>query len=628
MPRSVSSASYLHKHRRSPSSSKTISFTAGHPTPDTSPLNDNSSEDMTCQRKADGYSPNTSGQHPANITGSVVSPPDSNLNSSDDDEDSKRGRVRSLENLAELQAAIRTIEQHRMSSPNGLSEETKEVMSRLGHNVPRLKISAKEQTEQATFSPRQPLSEGARKISHSRSSTDGSVSLDFARNKFDSPSRSTSGSDIDEGDDNDLPVKPPMVRKKSGELVRPALRAPSLKRRPSSMPGTPTYGKAVHFDSRLEHVRHFLQVDRPVAVSAGTSPVDSQDDDSEFPFSQETRPFEWEIRLTNFPCETLERKSAPVKVERVFLSADNKNLMGAVVVRNVAFHKFVVARFTLDYWKTTSEVVADYNNDVRRKKTDGYDPFLFSIKLEDQANLENKTLFFCVRYNVNGQEYWDNNNSINYRVEFSKKGLSQNTKQGSTENVQLRSKPVASLPSGRPRSMPISADDFSFGLGSQPGYFSFPQPSVQVIGDSPIRFRNSKASSDIVPDHPDLRTNPASQAFGNRYDFGASLSAAINAAGSTLGDRSGIPTREEVNSSSTKLNPAKEGTVHTAGKSNTRSGAEMPAKSAETTKSDTSKPVALIAEKPPMQSSSYSELINKYCFVRTRTDKGGQAVVR
>ena len=592
-------------------------------------MNDNCPGESSDQPNASGYSRNLSGQQPNKNVGSVISPPDSSQNSSDDDEDRKRGRVRDLENLAELQAAIRTIEQHRRSSPDRTGNETKKTGFTLGHDVPRLKTSAKELGEQATLSSRPPLSEGARKISHSRSSTDSSAFLDFPRNKVDSPSRSTSSSD---GEEIDRPVKPSMVRKKSGELVRPALRAPSMKRRPSSMPGTPTYGKAVHFDSRLEHVRHFLQVDRPVAVSANASPVDSQDEDSEFPFNHETEsssPFEWEIKLSNFPSDTLERISAAVRVERVFLSADNKHLMGAVAVRNIAFHKAVVARFTLDYWKTTSEVVADYNNDVRREQTDkGYDPFIFSIKLEDQNNLENKTLFFCVRYNVNGQEYWDNNNSTNYQVDFSKKPKSQSGKQGSTANVTLRSKPASSLPSARPRSMPISADDFSYGFGSQSDFFSSPHPAPQIIGDSPIRFRNSKSSSDIVPDHPGLRTNAASQAFGNRYDFGASLSAAISAASGILGDRSGLQAREEVNSASTKLNSSMRGSEGLAGKSNARSGQEKPAKASGTAKSDSSKPVALIAEKPPMQSSSYSELIDKYCFVRTRADRGGQEAIR
>jgi hypothetical protein len=50
-------------------------------------------------------------------TGATISPPESSHNSSDDEEP-KRRRGRNLENLAELQAAIRIIKQRKESSPN------------------------------------------------------------------------------------------------------------------------------------------------------------------------------------------------------------------------------------------------------------------------------------------------------------------------------------------------------------------------------------------------------------------------------------------------------------------------------------------------------------------------------
>ncbi len=132
------------------------------------------------------------------------------------------------------------------------------------------------------------------------------------------------------------------------------------------MPGTPTFSKAVHFDSHLEHVRHFLQVDRPLAVSAGSSPVDNYDSEGEYPFNADERqagrlpPFEWELVITNFPVDTPARKAQPVRLERVWLSNDQKCLIGSVIVTNLAFQKYVTCRFTLDYWKTTSEIGAEY----------------------------------------------------------------------------------------------------------------------------------------------------------------------------------------------------------------------------------------------------------------------------
>ena len=633
LPHSSSSRAYLNKHRRSPSVTKRSELL----TPDSTPKEGRSpnSEDQ----KGEGTSATRIRQSPADSSAasSEPSPPVSPQTSSDDDTSTTRGRSRDVANLAELQAAIRIIEQHRAGSPDtNASEATKNARLILGLPLQQIDPSNKEKPSKPVLSPRLRLSAEARKISHSRSTTDASAFFDFPRNKFDSPTRSQSGSDGEDDEDDELRIKPSLIRKKSGELVRPALRPSSMRRRPSSMPGTPTYSKAVHFqDNSLEHVRHFLQVDRPIAVSAGSSPVDPYDEENEFPLgddesSTQSPPFEWEIRLTNFPKLSVERDVLPVRTERVYLSPDSKILEGDVVVRNLAFRKLVVARFTLDYWKTTSEVVAEYNNDVRKKQAaPDCDLFTFRIKLEDQANLENKTMFFCIRYSVNGQDYWDNNNSINYQVDFSKKFKPQNGKKGTQAksscplNALPRSKPSATLSSPRPRSMP-SFDDFA-GAVNPYEFSSFPQPSA-LVGDSPIRFKNKPSTRDIVPDAPGRpKASANQQAFGNRYDFGASLSAAIQAAGTSLGDRGEVPSRGDAKSTSSNQagSPPMAQVQPSPDAGKTVKGSEVSQQKV----ADSPKPVALTAEKPSLQSQSYHELLDKYCFVRSGTNKANKAIL-
>ena len=647
LPHSSSSRSYMHKHRRSPSISKSPPFRPRPTTPDATP------QEAASPESEDGKAESPRPHHfrpssPAVTKGAAISPPDSSSNSSDDETNTNRGRVRDPDNIAELQAAIRIIEQHRASSPDlEPNEEAKQANMTRGLPTPRLDPSPKFKP----FSPRPPLSAEARKISHSRSSTDDSAFVDFPRNKFDLPIQGPSDANFEEVDEAEIRQKPALVRKKSGEPVRPALRPHAARRRPSSMPGTPTYSKAVHFKPDLEQVRTFLQVDRPLAVSAGSSPVEAYDNEIEFPFGDGNEqnynhPFEWEIRLTNFPRDSLERSSVPVKVERVYLSPDNKQLLGAIAVQNISFHKLVIARFTLDYWKTTSEVKADYNHDVRRKQvSDGYDRFVFSIKLEDQANLENKTMFFCVRYNVNGQDFWDNNHALNYQVDFSKKPKLQNGKLGSHGaaarplNSLPRSKPAPPT-SSRPRSFPSGAsDDFVSSVGAPYDFSSFPQPSAQLVGESPIRFKKSAAQ--LIPDAPDRRTAAAGQAFGNRYDFGASLSAAIQAASNTLGERSGIQMKQEVKSAPAKQPtfapnlasepPSADPTMAFCKESPQTDGATTLQRS-EPPKALTvdglGKPAALTAEKPSVQSSSYNELLDRYCFVRSRPNPETKEFVR
>ncbi len=562
--------------------------------------------------------------------GMTISPPDSSHNSSDDEESQIRGRTRDLEldNLEALQAAIRSIEQRKSGSPTrGSANDT----------TPKMDSAAPEEDAPASSDnstpQRPPLSQEARKISHSRSSTDSNI-------VFEPPNPQTlpilSRPDTDDSDSDGPPSdRPPMVRKKSGELVRPALR-PSSRRRPSSMPGTPTYSKAVHFDSHLEHVRHFLKVDRPLAVSAGSSPVENYESESEFPFGSDessARPRsnvpEWDLVLRNFDETNISKKNQVVCVERIFLSSDNKNLVGTVAVQNLAFQKQVVARFTFDYWKTTSEVVADFNTDVRRKPNhDGLDRFNFSIRLIDQANLENRTLFFCVRYTVNGQDFWDNNNNLNYQVDFARKSKAQHGKDGMPG---LGARPVTALPrtrqspptsSGRPKSLPSSFDDFATGFDN----FGFPSAGA-LMGEPKLKLRSPRSKTELISDPPSRRKASAGQAFGNRYDFNSSLNAAKSSAFAALGDYSGLTTsRADTKRSSSHevpaSTPAKSVAIappkHDIGVNGSITGAPSNAPAVAPM---TSKSAALVSEKPSLTSESYQDLAmkelveKKFCFV-------------
>lgn len=546
-------------------------------------------------------------------TGAIISPPDSS--SDDDDLLQARGqaRGRQMDDLTALKVAISQIPQDRSSSP---SKET----------VPRERSSV---DDLALPSQASPVSEGmlhslstgsldklatgsGRKFSHARSATEPNLQSLSVDNSLTASEEDT---------DEDILRKPQMVRKKSGELVRPALRG-SSRRRPSSMPGTPTFSsKAVHFDSHLEHVRHFLQVDRPLAVSAGSSPNENYDSDTEYPFTGGDRsvgrspPFEWEIVMNNFPVETAARRAQPVQLERVWLSADQKCLIGSVAVANLAFQKYVTCRFTLDYWKTTSEVAAEYVAEIRpAEKPVGRDRFNFTIKLSDLANLESKTLYFCIRYNVNGQEHWDNNSGMNFQADFRKKMLPQNGKKGV---IGAASRPANGLPKStrranpptgpRPKSMPTGTDDFV----DNPKLM-FNQSIDEYLGESgptSIRLKGARPSGNLPSDNlPSRLSAPSGQAFANRYDFGASLTAAIQNAKDQLSDKSdGLYMKSSRKSSPAPTNPTKLNGTHT-----------------NTSKAEALAPIPSVAVGGPgspsagISSSSYEELVNRYCFFGTK----------
>jgi hypothetical protein len=483
------------------------------------------------------------------------------------DTEEERGRRIQIQNLKEtLQESMVILK--RGSSPTRATMVMAEIPQQ--SNGSALKASAPALTPEAL------------KIAHSRSSSE----IQLAPSQSQSPSSHTSPGDSDE--DGLEMRRVPMLRKKSGELVKPALRGNS-RRRPSSAPGTPTHPKAVHFNDNIEQVRHFLQVDRPMAVSAGSSPVEIYDSESDYPFSSDDtaqRVLGWEIRLAKFPKESFERSVLPVRVEKLSLSKDNKSLVGIVAVANIAFQKLVVVRFTLDYWKTTSEISAEfYNQATKEQLADGYDRFQFSIKLSEQANLQNKTMYLCVRYTTNGQEHWDNNFGNNYQIDFVRKLINKTwSKTPPGVNVIPRSRQTANgnrLP--RPKSFPAGAttsdDEFTS---------SFDTPfRIQTSGSGQ---GNKKPNAERDPQNA-----PGQSRLSNRYDFNTSLHAALVTAHSALGDKSGL----KLKTSHTKrpVEPAPP---------------QLPVQPISV--QPVVVPAANLLARPDLNSAEYKDLIKKFCY--------------
>lgn len=176
LPRSISSSAYLSKHRRSPSASKLPDLRMVNPPAvkdrDSAYFASPQPSGLSSRGRIRSPPPvNTSLVH----TGSIISPPES-LHNSSDEEDNARGRGRELENLAELQAAIRTIEQRKDGSPTATDEISDRTRSNPDLPQPNGDGSLR-QHETSADPPRPPLSKEARRISHSRSSTDSSLVL-------------------------------------------------------------------------------------------------------------------------------------------------------------------------------------------------------------------------------------------------------------------------------------------------------------------------------------------------------------------------------------------------------------------------------------------------------------------
>ncbi|ORX94570.1 hypothetical protein K493DRAFT_315426 [Basidiobolus meristosporus CBS 931.73] len=290
-----------------------------------------------------------------------------------------------------------------------------------------------------------------------------------------------------------IPLRPQLLRKKSGEVVKSALKGKENDR-PKSLPTSPT--KFVHFDAQLEYIKLFMKGEKPQTISnPGSDDEDGTSSDDDY-YDQDDE-VSLSIRLPNFPPPIFPGyNSKIVSVQDISLSEDKLDVIGTIQVANLAYRKHVAVRYTFDFWQTVEEVSADFKQSSAHDHENyvGVDKFDFSINIEERISLKlgspKKTMFFAVKYQVNGEEFWDNNDGMNYHVEFVLSKI-KNT----SEPWDLQAQPV-DINKGRP----IKTSSYE---GADPGgYFS---------SGSPLNSLRSASTKKL----------------SSRYDFGASLSALL-----------------------------------------------------------------------------------------------------
>lgn len=82
---------------------------------------------------------------------------------------------------------------------------------------------------------------------------------------------------------------------------------------------------------------------------------------------------------------------------------------GSVRVRNLDFHKSVHVRYTLDDWKTYTDLQASYVPASCDGFSDKFRFLLYASSIKIGQKLQ-----FAVRFQCKGRQYWDNNSGANY----------------------------------------------------------------------------------------------------------------------------------------------------------------------------------------------------------------------
>lgn len=242
---------------------------------------------------------------------------------------------------------------------------------------------------------------------------------------------------IDDGEDFDLmngtcePIESPVVdeRPRGRELLLKPPQSPSLRRRCKSLPTpterakleisrsrSPSSQKKVRFaDSlglELISVKHFDDTDEPEVPERILAKLPRNNLATKFPRAPTQSVFV-ELLFTNpGTLPGFEQKVREVKVMLETVETDDFSLSGFVRVLNLAFEKSVSLRYSLNNWITFMDSLACYVPESSNGDTDR-----FSFKIVMPTYLENGgTLQFAIKYCVDGEEFWDNNNGNNYKV--------------------------------------------------------------------------------------------------------------------------------------------------------------------------------------------------------------------
>jgi Carbohydrate/starch-binding module (family 21) len=332
---------------------------------------------------------------------------------------------------------------------------------------------------------------------------------------------------------------------------------PAMKQRTQSAP----HPKFVRFDQKLEHVRLFLKAQTPSAVKADPI-LDLEDDQANGV----------QLRYPNWPTK-IHGANDMISIESIALASDQKSLVGKCKVNNIAFNKQVTVRYTFNYWQDVTEIQAAYRESIGRESSNT-DRFMFNIPLNDRMEKSSQeTMYFCLKYTVNGTDYWDSNDGLNYQLELFKGTASK----------------------------AVTIDDLDGDL---------------VVPKAKFGKRAPALSSSPTFDFPSKPSQK--KPLGSRYDFSASLSAAAQTQPirtfrpSPPSRIQSFPSYFGAMDESTHRIPPPASMAYNTGYSTLKQEGFVTNKSPASPQT-ISNPIPIQA-RPAANSPSYFDLVNKYCF--------------
>ncbi|KAJ5240688.1 uncharacterized protein N7469_002279 [Penicillium citrinum] len=176
--------------------------------------------------------------------------------------------------------------------------------------------------------------------------------------------------------------------------------------------------KNVRFDDLSERTLLFSPTDAPLTLTS--EPTSTAGGDTAEGPTDGTSMFLKLSRDKRFiilnPTFTAPSTLQPIRLESLELSPSYRLIRGKVAVLNIAFQKDISILFSLDNWKTVSEVAAEHLQSHHEGHSVVSDLFSFVIDKDNLPLDTGNILQLCARYAVANQLFWDNNNERNYRI--------------------------------------------------------------------------------------------------------------------------------------------------------------------------------------------------------------------
>ncbi|KAH8926862.1 carbohydrate-binding module family 21 protein [Atractiella rhizophila] len=229
----------------------------------------------------------------------------------------------------------------------------------------------------------------------------------------------------------------------SAPPIKSSLRSSPLA---SSLPSKPSDSSMmccrVHFNPNPEEIKVFQYTDEPTVIRSTAVTEQKEQEWIEYPSQPCEEDYEcstddeedekWLIsrHLVNFPpfpsSKALNSEMYLEKIDLCSPTAFDDDpptcLRGRVAVQNLAFRKSVLVRWTVDGWKSHSEVLA---TSLRTTRGRAFEEFEFEIGLDEMTRNTTlkgcgkwweKRLQFCVRFRCGNLEIWDDNEGQYYEV--------------------------------------------------------------------------------------------------------------------------------------------------------------------------------------------------------------------